>query len=400
MTNLQRSTFNAQRSEANVERRTSNVKRRSEEKKKCRVCFVTGTRAEFGLMRSTLLAIREHPSLELQMIATGMHLSATHGRTVRAIKADGWTVDATVPWATAGEAQNAVQTGRAMAGIAAALDQLKTDIVLVVGDRVEAFAAAAAGHVSGRIVAHIHGGDRALGQVDDSLRHAITKLSHIHFPATVASKQRILKLGENIWRVHHVGSPGIDGIVSQAAAVDVGGRYALLILHPTDSDEMAEQKRAEMILASVKRIGFDHIVIIYPNNDPGSEGIIRCWENSAGDAIVHRDVPRQIFLGLMKNAAVLIGNSSSGIIEAASFGTPVVDIGQRQMGRERSGNVVNVPFTRARIDRELRRIWNDGKPIRYSIKNRYGGYGAGKRIARVLANVTIDAKLQRKLIAY
>ena len=389
------------RSRANIEHRTSNIERRSEEGESRRVCFVTGTRAEFGLMRSTLQAIRDHPSLALQIIVTGMHLSARHGRTVRSIRSEGWKVDATVPWPALDEKQSAVQTGRAMAGIAAALDRLNTDIVLVVGDRVEAFAAAAAGHVSGRIVAHVHGGDRALGQVDDSLRHAITKLAHIHFPATAASKKRILKLGEDSWRVHRAGSPGIDGITVEVGQSDPAlGRFALVVLHPTDTDEAAENDRAALLLKCVRRIGFDQIVVVYPNNDPGNTGIIRCWEDSAGDAIVLRNVPRPRFLAMMRDAAVLVGNSSSGIIEAASFGTPVVDVGPRQLGRERSSNVANVPFVRAKIERELRRIWNSGRPLRYAKKNAYGGDGAGRRIAEVLASVKMDARLRRKLIAY
>ncbi len=351
-------------------------------------------------MRSTLLAIRQHPLLKLQIIVTGMHLSARHGRSLRAIEADGWTVDATVPWATGDAGQNAVATGRALAGIASQLEQLQSDMVLVVGDRVEAFAAAAAGHISGRIVAHVHGGDRALGQVDDSLRHAITKLAHIHFPATVASAQRILKLGEDRWRVHRVGSPGIDGIRMQAVATNPMslGRFALLVLHPTETDETVEQQRAAMVLDCVRRTGFEKIVIVYPNNDPGHGGIISCWKQSG--ELVLRDAPRGIFLALLRDAAVLVGNSSSGIIEAASFGTPVVDVGPRQLGRERSANVVNVPFVRSRIQRELRRIWNDGRPIRYPKKNVYGGDGAGERIAEMLAAVKIDAQLARKLIAY
>jgi UDP-N-acetylglucosamine 2-epimerase (non-hydrolysing)/GDP/UDP-N,N'-diacetylbacillosamine 2-epimerase (hydrolysing) len=365
-----------------------------------RICFVTGTRAEFGLMQSTLAAIRSHPKLKLQIVATGMHLSPKHGRTLQTIRDNGWTVDATVPWKSADESQNAVATGRAMAGIGAKLNQLQTDIVLVVGDRVEAFAAAAAGHISGRIVAHIHGGDRAMGQVDDSLRHAITKLSHLHFPATAASKQRILKLGEDRWRVHQAGSPGIDGIAIQAAPAGIAGRYALVVLHPTDTEESAENRRAMLVIDAVRRVGFDQIVIIYPNNDPGSVGIIDCWEKLDGNEIVFRDVPRPRFLGLMRDAAALIGNSSSGIIEAASFGTPVVDIGDRQKGRERSDNVVHVPFDRRKILLELRGIWNAGKPLRFAKKNVYGGDGAGVRIAKVLATVRLDARLRRKLIAY
>ncbi len=351
-------------------------------------------------MRSTLEAIRSNASLEVQIIATGMHLSPRHGLTIRSILDQGWTVDATVPWRARHGSQLSAATGRAMAGIAAAMDRLNSDIVLVVGDRVEAFAAAAAGHLSGKIVAHIHGGDRALGQVDDALRHAITKLAHLHFPATAASAERILKLGEDRWRVHRVGSPGIDGLKKIAASRQLPGRYALLVLHPTDTEDALEQQRAELLLACVRKIGVDRIVIVYPNNDPGSAGIIRCWERLAGDAVVHRDVPRPAFLALMRDAVVLIGNSSSGIIEAASFGTPVVDIGDRQRGRESSPNVTRVPFVASRIQRELARIWNGGSPIRYPKENVYGGDGAGKKITTVLAKMRIDPRLRRKLIAY
>jgi UDP-hydrolysing UDP-N-acetyl-D-glucosamine 2-epimerase len=367
-----------------------------------RICFVTGTRAEFGLMRSTLLAIDAHPSLELQIVATGMHLSAAHGMTVRSIRTEGWTVNATVPWERANIAS---ATGHAMAGISAALDRLDSDVVLAVGDRVEALAAAAAGHLSGRIVAHVHGGDRALGQVDDSLRHAITKLSHLHFPATEKSRERILKLGEDTWRVHCVGSPGIDGIVRQAmpkrqVAKVITGGFALLVLHPTDADESAESNRAALVVDCIRRAGFEKIVIVYPNNDPGSGGIIRCWQTSAGDALVFKDLPRAMFLGLLRDAAVLIGNSSAGIIEAASFGTPVIDIGPRQLGREHGANVTHVPFEAIPIERALKKIRGHRLPLRYPPKNIYGGNGTGKRIAVVLAKVPINALLQRKLIAY
>jgi UDP-N-acetylglucosamine 2-epimerase (non-hydrolysing)/GDP/UDP-N,N'-diacetylbacillosamine 2-epimerase (hydrolysing) len=382
-------------------------------------------------MRSVLRAIAGHPPLSLQIIATGMHLSKQHGHSLRTIRADGWKIDATVPWPTGDQTQNAISTGRAMAGLAAAFARLKTDIVLVVGDRVEAFAAAAAGHIAGLMVAHVHGGDRALGQVDDSLRHAITKLAHLHFPATAASAKRILKLGEDAWRVHQVGSPGIDGIAIQAASREIEGRYALVVLHPTESDESAEFDRARLVMRCVEKIGFDQVIIVYPNNDPGSTGIIRCWESisfpagggSPGSSRagqhrpglpppaikdlsgmssvgVFRDLPRSRFLALLRDAAVVIGNSSSGIIEAASFGTPVVDIGPRQSGRECSKNVVHVPFDERRITRELRRIWNDGRPIRSTARNVYGGEGTGSHIAQILATTPIDAVLRRKLIAY
>jgi UDP-N-acetylglucosamine 2-epimerase (non-hydrolysing)/GDP/UDP-N,N'-diacetylbacillosamine 2-epimerase (hydrolysing) len=370
-------------------------------------------------MRTVLEAVRDHPALRLQLVCTGMHLDPAHGRSIDTVRAQGWHVDAVVPWGDGHSAngppdRNAADTGAAMSALAATFRELDSDVVLVVGDRVEAFAAAAAGHVSHRVVAHVHGGDRALGQVDDSLRHAVTKLSHLHFPATKQSAERLLRLGENPRHVRLVGSPGIDGIRAAAAprnemAEAFPGlrprRYALLVLHPTGPDPEEERARAALVAGAVRGAGIERAVVVYPNNDPGAAGIIRCWDataaaNDGGDFLFRRDVPRHRFLGLMRDAAVMVGNSSSGIIEAASFGTPVVDIGPRQAGRERGANVTNVPFARAAVVRAVRAAWNGGRPRRCRCRNVYGGGGAGRRIADALARCPLHAGLFRKLITY
>lgn len=376
------------------------------------LCFVTGTRAEFGLMRSVLEAVQEQPGLRLRIIATGMHLDRRHGRSLDAIREAGWKVDATVDWPPAPRSRPegvARSTGLAMAGLAEAITSLKSDIVLVVGDRVEAFAAAAAGHVAGCAVAHVHGGDRALGQIDDSLRHAITKLAHVHFPATRESARRIRRLGEDDWRIVTAGSPGIDGITDAAATYEQmllhfgmlrQGRFALLVLHPTEADDPAEQQRAERVLRGVLAAGVDRVCVVYPNNDPGSRGIIAAWEKVKDDRVVIRkDVPRPLFLALMRESAVMVGNSSSGIIEAASFGTPVIDLGSRQQGRQRTGNVRHVEHP-GEIEQAVRSIWNGGRPARWRGKNVYGEGGAGRIIAGHLAHLAIDDRLLRKIIAY
>ena len=390
-----------------------------------KVCFVTGTRAEFGLMASVLAAIRDHSRLQLQLVATGMHLDPAHGQTADQITDEGWTIDRLVPWeADSGRdrATTARNTGAAIAGLADCFVELGTEIVLVVGDRVEAFAAAAAAHISGLAVAHVHGGDRAAGQVDDSLRHSITKLAHVHFPATKKSEDRLYKLGEDRWRIHRAGSPGLDGIKSAAAPAGqveewLGPlsrrKYALIVLHPIDADETLEESRARIVLDAVRPVGFEQVVIIHPNNDPGASGIARVWDSLASETRpvlppagkdgrfrVEQNVPRPVFLGLLCDAAVLVGNSSSGIIEAASFGTPVLDIGPRQEGRERGRNVVNLPYSGPRIRRQLAAIWNKGRPRRLTSGNIYGGEGAGRKITSVLADLRIDDRLLRKLIRY
>lgn len=377
------------------------------------VCFVTGTRAEFGLMQSVLRAVKASKSLKLQLIATGMHLDPAHGNPLASIRRDGWDIDRLIPWECASgrdQLTTARNTGLAVAAMADAFAELNAQIVLVVGDRMEAFAAATAAHVSGRIVAHVHGGDRAIGQVDDSLRHAISKLAHVHFPATRQSAQRLHKLGEDRWRIHQAGSPGLDGILRDAASrrqvTETFGplkihSYALLILHPIDADEPTEIRRAQLALRAAGTIPYDRIIIVYPNNDPGSGGIIRCWDSTADPRfILKRDLPRPLFLGLLRDAAVLIGNSSSGIIEAASFGTPVLDIGPRQKGREHGPNVIHSPYSAARIRQELSRLWNRGKLKRFASPNIYEGRGAAKTIVSVLSRLRLDDRLRRKLIVY
>jgi GDP/UDP-N,N'-diacetylbacillosamine 2-epimerase (hydrolysing) len=365
---------------------------------------VTGSRAEFGLMRRVLEAIGRG---NLQIVVTGMHLDRRHGKTIEALRKE-WKIDAVAPWPTGPRAE---AVGVGITGLAKIFQKLEPQIVLVVGDRVEAFAAAAAAHLSDIAVAHVHGGDRALGQTDDTLRHAITKLSHIHFPATRTSAERLRKMGEDGWRIHRFGSPGVDGIRREAASKGElrkefplirAGKFALVVLHPVDADEAIEFQRARMVVEGVKRSGLEKIIIIYPNNDPGSRGIIRCWESLRGDHTVEirRDVARPIFLGLLREAAMLVGNSSAGIIEAASFRTPVIDIGPRQEGRERCKDVRNVPYRESAIAGEIKRLWNSGRPRRGRYPNPYGGENASGRIAGVLNGVTIDGRLLRKIISY
>jgi UDP-N-acetylglucosamine 2-epimerase (non-hydrolysing)/GDP/UDP-N,N'-diacetylbacillosamine 2-epimerase (hydrolysing) len=356
-------------------------------------------------MRSVLEAIGRR---QLQIVVTGMHLDERFGRTIDRLREENWRIDAVVDWAKSGRA---VAVGRAIWQLAMVFNRLKPHIVLVVGDRVEAFAAAAAAHLCDIAVAHVHGGDRALGQMDDALRHATTKLAHVHFPATSQSARRLAKMGEDRWRIHRFGSPGIDGIVKAAAGPasirrqfpDLKPRrYALLALHPIDADESVEFRRASMVARALRKSGVERIVVIYPNNDPGAGGIVRYWEKLGRDRrfLVRRDLPRPVFLGLLRDAAMLVGNSSSGIIEAASFRTPVIDIGPRQLGRQRCKDVRNVPYRQSAIAAAAARIWNAGRPRRGKHRNPYAGPNAGAAIAEVLKRLPIDRRLLRKIISY
>lgn len=375
-----------------------------------KICFVTGTRAEFGLMRRTLLAIRSHPMLSLQLAVTGMHLSAAHGNTVDEIVRDGWAIDARVPWEQGGGAPYEVAraTGLAMAELARVYHELKTDVVLVVGDRVEAFAAASAAQVSQLALAHVHGGDLAEGQVDDSLRHAISKLAHVHLCATEGSAARLIRMGEDAARVHVVGAPGVEGIVEDAedphpgplpAYRERGLVFALVLLHPTSTDEATEHARAtELLDATLASV--DRVVLIDPNNDPGHRGIVRAWDEAASDPRIVRmkgSVDRTRFLGLLRDAAVLVGNSSSGIIEAGAFGTRVVNVGDRQNGRERGTNVLDASHGRSAVECAVRECLALG---RANGAHPYAKPETAGAIARILAHANLDGNSLRKRNGY
>jgi len=357
-------------------------------------------------MHDVLGALRTAPNIELQIVATGMHLSRSRGRSVVAIAQDGFDVDAVVPWPDTDDAPHEVAraTGRATAGLADAFARLRSDIVLVAGDRVEAFAAASAAYISGLIVAHVHGGDRAAGLVDDALRHAISKPAHVHFAATRSSARRLIRMGEDPWRVHHVGAPGVERLPDIAATVPRPSvRAAMIVLHPEAPDSAEECRRMKRVIRAVKSVVFDRITLIYPNNDPGSQGIVRAIAEIEVDErfIVMKNCPRGQFLAALRDAAVLVGNSSSGIIEAGSFGTPVIDIGARQQGREHGRNVWHVPHSLNAMVQQLKSIWNDGTPRRFKPDNPYYRAGTSGQIAQILQDLDLMSPvIRRKLIAY
>jgi UDP-N-acetylglucosamine 2-epimerase (non-hydrolysing)/GDP/UDP-N,N'-diacetylbacillosamine 2-epimerase (hydrolysing) len=390
-----------------------------------RVAVVTGTRAEYGLLISSMAAIAGHPRLNLQLVATGMHLLRKFGRTLDQIRRDGWRIDAAVPMQNGDDSP--LDAARALArgvdGISRYLCAAGTDIVVVLGDRVEAMAGALAAVTTGKILAHIHGGDLAAGDFDDSFRHAITKLAHLHLAATKSAARRIVRMGEEASRVRWVGAPGldrlrelIDGLAkgpkkpivecNRVRVVDRGrSRHTLVVQHPIGRSADHEYRVMKAILGAVERAGLQ-ATCLYPNSDRGHSGIVRAIEEhvravdgeGAGFRAV-RSLPRDDFLRLLIASDVLIGNSSSGIIEAGFAGTPAVDIGSRQRGREAGGNaVIHCAETRAAMDAAIGRALRK-RPIMGGV-SAYGDGRAGLRIAQALALVPLDAAFRHKLNTY
>ena len=368
-----------------------------------RIAVVTGTRAEWGLLRPVCESIRREPGLSLQVVAGGAHLLAP-ARTIDEVRAFAPAL-VEFPMQVAGETgrlADARALGRGIAVLADILATAAPDIVVVLGDRIEAFAAASAAAIGGIRVAHIHGGDRAEGVADESMRHAITKLAHAHFPASAESAQRILSLGEQPATVHLVGSPSIDGLaamppVSDARYSELGAPEFVFLMHPCGRPDDAEYGDASAALDAAMSRG--RVLALAPNSDPGRGGIVRAIAERCGGLRIAEHLPREQFVGLLKRTEVraLVGNSSAGIIEASAIGTRVIDIGPRQRGRERARNVVSCAVAeRTAIEEALDRAL----AARPEATTPFGDGGASARIARTLAELDFARHPLAKLNAF
>jgi UDP-N-acetylglucosamine 2-epimerase (non-hydrolysing)/GDP/UDP-N,N'-diacetylbacillosamine 2-epimerase (hydrolysing) len=381
-----------------------------------KIAVVTGTRAEYGILKSVLDAIRAKAGLELQLVVTGMHLSHEFGYTVDEIEKDGYKIAARVEMIPENDTPEAVSSsiGRGVTGMAQAWQRLKPDIIVVLGDRTEPLAATIAGAYMNIPIAHIHGGDSSLGGLDEYARHAITKMSHIHFPATQKSAERIIKMGEDPWRVHVVGSPALDAILHKPliAPEAIAGKYninlnkplVLLIQHAVSTQPEQAGGQIKETLDAVVETGHQTI-IIYPNSDAGGRSIIttiEAYTKKYHQLKAYPSLPRRDYLSLLKIAGVMVGNSSSGIIDAPSFGLPAVNIGLRQEGRERGDNVIDVEHRKEAIVKAINKALTDRKFIQKVKKgvNPYGDGRAGERIAGILSNVEKTPELLQKKITF
>jgi UDP-N-acetylglucosamine 2-epimerase (non-hydrolysing)/GDP/UDP-N,N'-diacetylbacillosamine 2-epimerase (hydrolysing) len=363
-----------------------------------------------------MAAIADRSGLDLSVIATGMHLSPQHGRTVEEIRADGFEVSETVHMLLDGDSElsMAKSLGIGVSGLAEALDNIDPYITLVLGDRDEALAAGIAAAHMNIPVAHVHGGDSMDGAIiDDSIRHALTKFAHIHFPVSEQSADRIERLGEEPWRITTVGAPGIDDIlrgeyddpteVLEKHGFDPSEPVALVIQHPitTAVEEAGEQMDAT--LDALHRTDLQ-VLLVYPNSDAGGKQMISRIERHpiSEDIVAVENLPRREYLAVMAGADVMVGNSSSGIIEAPSFDLPVVDIGPRQQGRQRAKNTISVPHESDAITEAIARCLTDESVKRQAAAspNPYDYGGAGESIVDELATIELDGRLLRKQLTY
>jgi len=382
-----------------------------------KICVVTGTRAEYGLLKPIIKKIQEDDSLSLQIVATGTHLLPDYGLTIERIIEDGFNVDARVPIVLSGESKDVLphSIGHGIIGFSQVFEMLDPEIVLILGDRYEILAAAIAASYGGRVLAHIHGGDKLQAGFDEYTRHAITKISHIHFPATRKSAERIIKLGECPENVYVSGSPSIETIRSMnflpkkelchKLNLDENIPIILFVLHPISTNPENAAEEASLLLEVILK--YQHqIVLIYPNVDPGSKKIIEVIEKYDVDypnkVKLFKNLPHYDYLNIMKFSDLMIGNSSSGIIESSAFKLPVVNIGYRQEGRECADNVLNVDYSSEEINNAINTCLYDQK-FQEAVKNCINPYGEGNSsdiICDVLKNFNISPELFSKSITY
>jgi GDP/UDP-N,N'-diacetylbacillosamine 2-epimerase (hydrolysing) len=381
-----------------------------------RICIVTGSRAEYGLLKPVMDEILNADSLELQVVATGMHLLPEYGNTVDLIRNDGIRVDAAVPLILGGDTRSsmAASIGVGIVELTSVYDLLNPHVVVVLGDRFETLAAAIAASYTGRVLAHISGGDVSGGGFDEYTRHAITKIAHIHFPSTKESAERITKMGER--NVFPVGSTAMDVIKDLlpylSDRAEVLRRYnlkdprplALVVHHPVT---IGEEEGLENLLRALTDSGCNGIVV-YPNADPGSKKVIdellRFTSGESRDPGMRlvRNLPQREYFEVMNAADFMIGNSSSGIIETPYFKKPSIQVGSRQAGRASAGNVLSAGTGYDEIRDAIRTALQDkafAEKVRTCI-NPYGYGGASRKIAEVLGNLVIDEDLLRKKMTY
>ena len=332
-----------------------------------KICVVTGTRAEYGLLRRLMRLIQDSPDTQLQVIATNMHLSQKYGNTYQEIEKDGFIIDRRIPIIDEIAEDNSVTTVKSMAialsGFADAYNVLKPDMVVVLGDRYEILAAATAALIERIPIAHLHGGEVTEGAYDDAIRHSITKMSHLHFTSTEEYRKRVIQLGEQPDRVFYVGAPGVENIkklplmskkeVENSVNFKLDENTILITYHPvTLGNHTAEKDIMEFISALEERKDL-RLFFTMPNSDTGSQSIVDAISqfvaNNPDRAIAYKSLGINRYLSVMRYAGAVVGNSSSGLLEVPSFGIPTLNIGDRQKGRMAADSVFNCETDKASI---------------------------------------------------
>ena len=376
-----------------------------------KICVVTGTRADYGLLQGVMQYIKDGEATMLQIIATGTHLVEEFGHTVDQIEGDGFSVNKKIDMLLASDTPVSISKSMALAqiGFAEAFDELAPDVIVVLGDRYEILSAASAALISGIPLAHIHGGEVTEGAIDESIRHAVTKMSHIHFAATIDYKNRIIQMGENPDHVFHVGAPGLDHIdtldlldtqeLSKTLQFSLDKPYGLVTYHPVTLPEQSNLDALNELLSAIDNLPDMQFIITYPNADTfGRQLIERLKDYSQNNSrlLLSQSLGQLRYLSAIKNSTFVLGNSSSGIIEAPSLGKPTINIGDRQKGRVAAESVIHCKEDRDSILNAINfALSSEGQAKAQNIVNPYRKGNASAQIFKHLLEINLQ-KVKRK----
>lgn len=378
-----------------------------------KVCVVTGTRAEYGLFYWLLKALDADPFFDLQLVVTGMHLSPEFGSTYQEIERDGFTIHDKVEILLSGDSPVAItkSTGLALMGFAETFKNLQPDLVMLLGDRFEALGAAQAAMFANLPIAHLHGGEATEGLIDEAVRHSISKMSHIHFAATDIYRKRLIQMGEQPDSVHNVGALGVESATKTSlmtkaeleASIDfnLGERFFLVTYHPVTLDVNEQQVGVEALFEAMDSFPDIKVLITFPNADTFGRQLIdmvKGYAQSHPDRVyLTESLGRVRYLSALEHCCCVIGNSSSGIIEAPSFDVATVDIGSRQQGRVRAESVIHSGNTKAEIETAIQKGLSLDKNTQPEVfNNPYDGGKTSESIIEILKNTPLSDILRKR----
>ncbi len=376
-----------------------------------KICVITGGRADYGLLKWLMFGINDEPNLVLQVIATGSHLSRIHGETYREIENDGLHIDYKIDILSNDDSQVGVtrSIAKAVTGITEKLEILNPDIVLLLGDRYEIFAAATAALISRIPVAHIHGGETTLGAFDESLRHSITKMSHLHFVATKEYGRRVVQLGEIPSRVFQVGGLGVDGIrklhllnkqeLEVALGIGFNQKNLLITFHPVTLEKDTAEAQMVELLSALSELKDTTMIFTLPNADTGGLKVIRVikeYVSQNENAHFYPSLGQLLYLSTVAQVDHVIGNSSSGIMEVPTFKKGTLNIGERQTGRIQARSIVNCQPSKESILEGIRKLYSleFQSELAHTV-NPYGDGFASEKILNVLRTLPLEGILKK-----
>ena len=377
-----------------------------------KICVVTGSRADYGLLRWIMEDIKKSNKLNLQLIATGMHLSPEFGYTYQEIEADQFNIDKKLEILVSSDTPNGVtkSMGLAMISFADALEELNPDIVLVLGDRFEIFCAVSAAMVACIPIAHLHGGEVTEGAIDESIRHSITKMSHLHFTATETYRNRVIQLGEQPDNVFHVGSLGIDSLLrlkllsrnslQESLELRLGEKNLLITFHPVTRDKDSSIQQLSELLNALSMLTNTHLIFTMPNADVCGRTLARMVEDFVENnlnAYAFSSLGQLRYLSCVKHVDGVVGNSSSGIIEVPTLRKGTVNIGDRQLGRIKAESIIDCEPDRDSICEAIKILYSENfRQKLIKMENPYGNGGASHNITQILEDLPLEMSVKKR----